>query len=60
MYVYIFEHLVTCVVIQMIACTQPRVVAAMSVAKRVSEELDVQLGEEVGYNVRFDNHASPR
>lgn len=28
-----------------IACTQPRRVAAMSVAKRVSEELDVQLGE---------------
>ena len=59
-HVFIFEHLGACVVIQMIACTQPRVVAAMSVAKRVSEELDVQLGEEVGYNVRFDNHASPR
>jgi pre-mRNA-splicing factor ATP-dependent RNA helicase DHX15/PRP43 len=28
-----------------IACTQPRRVAAMSVAKRVSEELDVELGE---------------
>lgn len=27
-----------------IACTQPRRVAAMSVAKRVSEEMDVQLG----------------
>jgi HrpA-like RNA helicase len=30
-----------------IGCTQPRRVAAMSVAKRVSEELDVQLGQEV-------------
>lgn len=28
-----------------IACTQPRRVAAMSVAQRVSEEMDVELGE---------------
>ena len=46
--------------LQQIACTQPRVVAATSVAKRVSEELDVQLGQEVGYNVRFDDFSSPR
>lgn len=31
----------------MIGCTQPRRVAAMSVAKRVSEEMNVALGEEV-------------
>lgn len=31
----------------MIGCTQPRRVAAMSVAKRVSEEMGVRLGEEV-------------
>lgn len=30
-----------------VGCTQPRRVAAMSVAKRVSEEMDVTLGEEV-------------
>ena len=30
-----------------IACTQPRRVAAMSIAKRVSEEMDVQMGDEV-------------
>lgn len=36
-----------------IACTQPRRVAAMSVAKRVAEEMDVKLGEEVGYSIRF-------
>ena len=32
-----------------IGCTQPRRVAAMSVAKRVSEEMDVKLGREVGW-----------
>ena len=36
-----------------IGCTQPRRVAAMSVAKRVSEEMNVVLGQEVGYSIRF-------
>ena len=43
-----------------ICCTQPRRVAAMSIAKRVSEELDVDLGEEVGYSIRFEDKTSPR
>lgn len=43
-----------------IACTQPRRVAAMSVAERVSEELDVQLGQEVGYSIRFDDKSCAR
>ena len=43
-----------------IACTQPRRVAAMSVAKRVADEMDVQLGEEVGYNIRFEDHTGPK
>lgn len=38
--------------------TQPRRVAAMSVARRVSEELDVNLGEEVGYSIRFEENYS--
>ncbi|MBK1791684.1 ATP-dependent RNA helicase HrpA [Persicirhabdus sediminis] len=37
-----------------VGCTQPRRIAAVSVAKRVAEELKVQLGNEVGYQVRFD------
>ena len=34
-----------------VGCTQPRRVAAMSVAKRVSEEMGVELGEEVIYTL---------
>lgn len=37
-----------------VACTQPRRVAAMSVAARVAEEMDVPLGEQVGYSIRFE------
>ena len=43
----------------MIGCTQPRRVAAMSVAKRVAEECGVQLGAEVGYSIRFEDCTSP-
>jgi pre-mRNA-splicing factor ATP-dependent RNA helicase DHX15/PRP43 len=43
-----------------IACTQPRRVAAMSIAKRVSEEMDVPFGEEVGYTIRFEDLTSSR
>ena len=39
----------------MVACTQPRRVAAMSIAKRVAEEMDVSLGQHVGYTIRFDD-----
>ena len=39
---------------QRIVILQPRRVAARSVAKRVAEEMDVDLGSLVGYQVRFD------
>ncbi|CAL9006314.1 unnamed protein product [Prunus brigantina] len=42
----------------MIACTQPRRVAAMSVSRRVAEEMDVKIGEEVGYTIRFEDCSS--
>ncbi|KAM7206194.1 P-loop containing nucleoside triphosphate hydrolase protein [Rhypophila sp. PSN 637] len=45
---------------KLIACTQPRRVAAMSVAQRVANELDVELGEEVGYSIRFENKTGPK
>eukprot|EP01156_Anaeramoeba_ignava_P018780 Anaeramoba_ignava/a92940_108.p1 GENE.a92940_108~~a92940_108.p1 ORF type:complete len:795 (-),score=220.25 a92940_108:34-2418(-) len=41
-----------------IGCTQPRRVAAMSVAKRVSEEFGCRLGQEVGYSIRFEDFTS--
>lgn len=43
-----------------VGCTQPRRVAAMSVAKRVSEEMGVRLGQEVGYCIRFEDCTSPK
>lgn len=42
-----------------VACTQPRRVAAMSIAKRVADEMDVQLGEQVGYTIRFEDLSCP-
>ncbi|DBA88218.1 TPA: hypothetical protein ACH3X1_016577 [Trebouxia sp. C0004] len=41
-----------------IAVTQPRRVAAVSVARRVAQECDCELGQEVGYAVRFEERAS--
>ena len=43
-----------------VACTQPRRVAAMSVAQRVADEMDVSLGQEVGYSIRFEDCSSAR
>mmetsp|Transcript_7357 Transcript_7357/g.11638 ORF Transcript_7357/g.11638 Transcript_7357/m.11638 type:complete len:700 (-) Transcript_7357:228-2327(-) len=44
----------------MVSCTQPRRVAAMSVAKRVCDEMDVTLGEECGYTIRFEDVTSSK
>ncbi|GJN28016.1 hypothetical protein PR202_gb16096 [Eleusine coracana subsp. coracana] len=43
-----------------IAVTQPRRVAAVSVSRRVAQELDVQIGDEVGYAIRFEDRTSER
>lgn len=42
-----------------IGCTQPRRVAASSVAKRVAEEFGCELGQEVGYSMRFEDCTTP-
>ena len=39
--------------------TQPRRIAARSVADRIAEELKTQLGQQVGYKVRFHDRCSP-
>ena len=43
----------------LIGHTQPRRLAARSVAGRLAEEMSVQLGEQVGYQVRFNDQSSP-
>ncbi|KAK9108437.1 hypothetical protein Syun_024448 [Stephania yunnanensis] len=43
-----------------VAVTQPRRVAAVSVARRVAQELGVRLGEEVGYGIRFEDRTSEK
>src|SRR5690606_9928547 len=45
---------------KLIGCTQPRRVAALSVAKRVAEEMDVDFGQGVGYTIRFEDFSSPK
>lgn len=40
---------------RMVACTQPRRVAAMTVAQRVAEEVGCSLGQTVGYAIRFED-----
>ena len=44
---------------KLIGHTQPRRIAASSVAKRIAEELKTPLGEVVGYKVRFQDRLSP-
>ncbi|XP_074662354.1 ATP-dependent RNA helicase DHX33-like [Tubulanus polymorphus] len=43
---------------KLIACTQPRRVAAVTIAQRVAQEKNVELGKLVGYSVRFDDMTS--
>lgn len=43
-----------------IACTQPRRVAATSVAARVASERNCELGTEVGYRIRFHDFSDPK
>ncbi|XP_006462648.1 hypothetical protein AGABI2DRAFT_152085 [Agaricus bisporus var. bisporus H97] len=45
---------------QKIGCTQPRRVAAMSVAARVADEMGTKVGYEVGYSIRFEDCTSDK
>ena len=42
-----------------IACTQPRRIAAITIAHRIAQELGETLGRSVGYKIRFDDQTSP-
>lgn len=42
-----------------VVCTQPRRVAAVTIAERVANERNCSLGEEVGYSIRFDDRSGP-
>ena len=42
----------------LIAHTQPRRIAARSVSQRIAQELNVNLGEEVGYQIRFNDQSN--
>ncbi|CAI7672926.1 unnamed protein product [Penicillium pancosmium] len=43
-----------------VGCTQPRRVAAMSVAARVADEMGTKIGNEVGYAIRFEDNTSDK
>lgn len=53
---YLYEENIS--VNGIIGCTQPRRVAAVSVAKRVSEEMNCQVSDIVGYTIRFEDLTS--
>jgi ATP-dependent helicase HrpA len=42
-----------------IACTQPRRIAAITIARRIAEELNEKIGNSVGYKIRFSDRTSP-
>src|SRR5258707_994707 len=42
-----------------IGCTQPRRIAALSISRRIAEELGMSWGREVGCKIRFDDRSSP-
>ncbi|CAD25996.1 possible PRE-mRNA SPLICING FACTOR (ATP-DEPENDENT RNA HELICASE) [Encephalitozoon cuniculi GB-M1] len=43
-----------------IVCSQPRRIAAVSIAKKVAVDMKGKIGEDVGYSIRFDDMSSGR
>ncbi len=46
-------------IVGQIACTQPRRIAAITIAHRIAEELGERLGRSVGYKIRFQDKTPP-
>ncbi|KAI3788008.1 hypothetical protein L2E82_00587 [Cichorium intybus] len=46
--------------IDWLGCTHPRQVAAMIVVARVSQEMNIKLGHEVGYSIHFEDCTSDK
>ena len=46
-------------IIGKIGCTQPRRIAATTIAERISEELGEEIGQSVGYKIRFRDRTHP-
>ncbi|KAG2757921.1 P-loop containing nucleoside triphosphate hydrolase protein [Suillus brevipes Sb2] len=44
---------------KIVACTQTRRVTTTAIAQRVADEMDVQLGQQVGYSIRFEDMTEP-
>ncbi len=44
----------------MLGCTQPRRLAAVAVARRIADEVGCEVGDYVGYQVRFDDRTGPQ
>ncbi|KIK45590.1 hypothetical protein CY34DRAFT_77609 [Suillus luteus UH-Slu-Lm8-n1] len=44
---------------KIVACTQTRRLTTTAVAQRVADEMDVQLGQQVGYSIRFEDMTEP-
>jgi len=47
-------------IVGLIACTQPRRIAATTIARRIAEEIGESVGGSVGYKIRFQEKTSPR
>ena len=45
---------------KVICCVQPRRIGAISISKMISKSMNVSLGSEVGFTIRFENYSSRR
>ncbi len=44
----------------LVGCTQPRRIAAITIAQRIAQELGEEVGQSIGYKIRFQEHVRPQ